>query len=92
MNLIRKLVALAGTNKLFNWLAHGAIVAIITLLFAIFGELMLGVNIAFSIYLWRELETVFTRWVSTGVFKVSEKNLGDLIGPVIVFAFVHLLV
>jgi len=91
MNLIQKLVTLSNTSKLFNWFSHGAIVALLTLLFAAFGEPMLGVNIAFAIYLWREVEAVFIRWTRTGRFKILEDNLGDLIGPVIVFVFVHLL-
>lgn len=92
MSWIQRLIALSITSKLFNWFSHGAIVALLTLLFTAFGEPLLGVNIAFAIYLWRELENVFVRWAGTGKLSILQDNLGDLIGPIVVFVFVHLFV
>jgi len=91
MEIIKKLVDLSTRSKLANWGSHGLAVAAFAGAGWIFGDPIAGVNLGGAIYLWRELEAVTTKWAATGKLKILEDNLGDLVGPVIVVAFVHLL-
>jgi len=53
--------------------------------FWLVGSPKLGAWVGSSIYFWREAEDVFRRWTRKGVLTVKVDNLGDLIGPVVVF-------
>lgn len=105
-DLIETLVELSNTSKLFNWTTHGLAVAIFAGLGWVFsgpivshlashGEgvragLLAATDVGAFIYLFREAETVFMRWIRTGKLTILEDNLGDLIGPTIVVVAVHL--
>ena len=88
---IKKLVDLSNSSKLANWGSHGLAVAAFAGVGWVFGDPITGVNLGGAIYLWRELETVTMKWAATGKLRILEDNLGDLIGPAVVVAFVHLL-
>lgn len=88
---IKKLVDLSSSSKLANWSSHGFAVAAFAGGGWVFGDPVMGVNLGGAIYLWRELETVTMQWAATGTLKILEDNLGDLVGPVVVVAFVHIL-
>lgn len=83
--VVRWLQDLARRHKLVNWMFHGIGVCLIILPFWIAGDPRLGAWVGTSIYLWREVEDVFSRWTRRGELKVTEDNLGDLAGPTLVF-------
>ena len=89
-NVIRKAIRwledFARQHSWVNWIFHGIGMLLIMLPFALAGDPKLGAWVGFSIYFWRELEDVFTRWTRMdGVFKITRDNVGDSTGPVLIF-------